>query len=167
MANYFWEHEGAFSIELSPDAYTYHVPKNGVAITENIVQVQDGKIQQFMGGMQFWVLKIPFAWGYRFIRCIRDAQGNILWENRDNPSVQKLLGYDTFAGEEYALEPAEGVETEAKAQELARQRLEKLEKDQPTSQSGGQGSDGIQDQVFIVRPDGTKYRFTDQLMPTS
>ncbi len=69
----------------------------------------------------------------------------------------KLEGVDTFANESYPL----GGEypNEAAAVEAAKERLEELEKTQPTSQSGGQK--GIQDQVYIVRPDGTKYRFTN------
>jgi hypothetical protein len=67
----------------------------------------------------------------------------------------RLRGHDTFAGEDYALR---GVFwTEKAAQRAARRRLAELERSQPSATSGGQ--DGIQDQVYVVRPDGTSYRF--------
>jgi hypothetical protein len=70
----------------------------------------------------------------------------------------KLLGYDTFDGMWYALQGEYESEWDARA--AAQQRLMELERTQPTESSGGQSSTGIQDRVFIVRPDGTKYRFT-------
>jgi hypothetical protein len=39
----------------------------------------------------------------------------------------------------------------------AARELRELERMQPTAQSGGQ--EGIQDQVCIITPDGTRYRF--------
>ncbi len=70
----------------------------------------------------------------------------------------KLKGYDTFEGGSDAFYTLEGEYTnEAAAKKAARSRLKELERTQPSHQSGGQG--GIQDQVYIVRPDGTKYRF--------
>ncbi len=67
----------------------------------------------------------------------------------------KLLGYDTFSDEWYDLDE---FKTEAEAQTAGRERLEDLEKTQPSHQSGGQAPQGIQDRVFIQRPDGSKYR---------
>ena len=67
----------------------------------------------------------------------------------------KLEGFDTFSSERYDLEGE--YDDEAAATQAARDRLKDLEKTQPSAQSGGQN--GIQDQVFVVRPDGTKYRF--------
>jgi uncharacterized protein involved in type VI secretion and phage assembly len=66
----------------------------------------------------------------------------------------KLAGYDTFSSEWYDLDGRYG--TKKKAQEAARKRLRSLERSQPTSTSGGQS--GIQDQVFIVDPDGGRTR---------
>jgi hypothetical protein len=67
----------------------------------------------------------------------------------------RLRGRDTFAGQDYALR---GVFwTEKAAQRAARRRLAELERSQPSATSGGQ--DGIQDQVYVVRPDGTSYRY--------
>ena len=66
----------------------------------------------------------------------------------------KLQGYDTFSREDYPL-PGE-YETEDEALAAAHERLEHLEKTQPSRTSGGQG--GIQDQVYVVRPDGTMFR---------
>jgi hypothetical protein len=67
----------------------------------------------------------------------------------------RLRGHDTFAGENYPL-PG-GFRTEKAAQNAARRRLAELERSQPSATSGGQ--DGIQDQVYVVRPDGTSYRY--------
>ena len=47
---------------------------------------------------------------------------------------------------------------EQEARAAAIEQLEELEKHQPSAQSGGQPSKGIQDQVFIARPDGSSYR---------
>ena len=69
----------------------------------------------------------------------------------------KLIGMDTFAGEPYHIQSCF---TEAGALRVARRRLRELEKTQPTAQSGGQTPDGIQDGLYIVRPDGSQYRFT-------
>lgn len=73
-----------------------------------------------------------------------------------------LLGYDTFeGGGEEAFYPLPGkYDTEELAIAAARDRLAVLEETQPTEESGGQEPDGIQDWVYIVRPDGSKYRFT-------
>lgn len=69
----------------------------------------------------------------------------------------RLEDFDTFEGESYHLEGE--YETEETARIAAKKRLEKIEEEQPSSMSGGQSFGGIQDRVFIVRPDGTKYRF--------
>ena len=72
----------------------------------------------------------------------------------------KLEGYDTFESGEDAFYPLRGTfKSEQEATAAARKRLKELEKKQPSSSSGGQSSTGIQDRVYIVRPDGTKYRF--------
>lgn len=67
-----------------------------------------------------------------------------------------MEGYDTFANESYPL--AGEWDTEPEVLVAAQERMQELEKSQPTESSGGQ-ADGIQDQVYIVRPDGSKYRF--------
>ena len=67
----------------------------------------------------------------------------------------KLIGYDTFAGEWYDLSGS--YPSEASARRAAQRQLCKLEKLQPSAQSGGQS--GIQDQIYIVRPDGSHYRY--------
>jgi hypothetical protein len=74
------------------------------------------------------------------------------------PAKWSLEGYDTFEGGSDGFYPLDGkYDDELAAQAAARSRMAELEKTQPSSSSGGQG--GIQDQVFIVRPDGSKYRF--------
>jgi hypothetical protein len=66
----------------------------------------------------------------------------------------KLQGYDTFACEYY---PLDGVfDTEADAIAAAQLYLAELEQRQPSASSGGQ--DGIQDRVYVIRPDGTSFR---------
>jgi hypothetical protein len=79
------------------------------------------------------------------------------------PQVWRLEGYDTFSSESYPLgnlgrvdpyRPFYGSYEDALAD--ARKRLAELEKTQPSSSSGGQG--GIQDQVRIVHPDGSRER---------
>jgi predicted LPLAT superfamily acyltransferase len=70
--------------------------------------------------------------------------------------VWRLRGYDTFAGESY---PLAGIFlSERAAMRAARQHLKRLEKMQPSRFSGGQ--EGIQDHVYIVRPDGTMWRYS-------
>jgi hypothetical protein len=69
--------------------------------------------------------------------------------------VWKLQGFDTFAGEWYSL-PGMFL-TEQATLRAANRQLKKLEKLQPSRYSGGQT--GIQDQLYIVRPDGTTYLY--------
>ena len=66
----------------------------------------------------------------------------------------KLQGRDTFAHEDYDLDGEFDSEDEAIA--AAKVCLDDLERTQPTASSGGQ--DGIQDHVYIIRPDGTRFR---------
>ncbi|HBB33515.1 MAG TPA: hypothetical protein DDZ80_13975 [Cyanobacteria bacterium UBA8803] len=65
-----------------------------------------------------------------------------------------IEGFDTFSSEEYPL-PSD-YSSEADAIAAAKAYLDELESTQPTSSSGGQN--GIQDRVFVVRPDGSKFR---------
>ncbi|NPV86973.1 MAG: hypothetical protein HPY45_13310 [Anaerolineae bacterium] len=66
----------------------------------------------------------------------------------------RMRGWDTLAGEWYAL-PGIFL-SEGAARRAARRRLKQLEKLQPSRVSGGQ--DGVQDQVFLVCPDGMLQR---------
>ncbi len=68
----------------------------------------------------------------------------------------KLRGFDAFSKEHYDLSGEYNSQEEA--ENAADKRLNKLEKEQPSSDSGGQRD--IQDQVFVIRPDGSKYRYT-------
>jgi hypothetical protein len=70
----------------------------------------------------------------------------------------QLEGYDPFALEYYPL-PGE-YPSQEEAEKAARARLRDLEVLQPTQTSGGQAYWGIQDRVYVVRPDGTMYRLT-------
>lgn len=69
----------------------------------------------------------------------------------------KLAGYDTFDGHFYKIEGM--YDTEEDAIKAAHKRLIELEELQPTEYSGGQPPFGIQDIVYVVRPDGFMYRF--------
>ncbi len=69
----------------------------------------------------------------------------------------KLRGFDTFSSEWYDLEGE--YDNEAAAKAAAKHRLANLERTQPARTSGGQN--GIQDRVFIVRPDGSQYRYSE------
>lgn len=75
---------------------------------------------------------------------------------RSEKKTWRLEGLDTFEGSWYPLDGE--YESEADAEIAARERLQHLEKTQPTSLSGGQFG-GIQDRVFIVDPDGKRRRF--------
>jgi hypothetical protein len=68
--------------------------------------------------------------------------------------IWKLQGRDTFACEDYGIEGE--FDSEAEAVAAAILCLEEIEKEQPTAATGGQ--DGIQDQVSVLRPDGTQFR---------
>jgi hypothetical protein len=72
-----------------------------------------------------------------------------------------LEGFDTFEGEFYPILGEH--DTEQEALDAARVKLAEFERDQPSSSSGGQGPGGIQDRVYIVHPDGPKYRFSGWL----
>jgi hypothetical protein len=71
--------------------------------------------------------------------------------------IWKLQGWDTFAGEAYDLEGS--YFSEKAARRAAKRELKHLEKLQPSQDSGGQGPKGIQDRIFIIRPDGSSYRY--------
>ena len=66
----------------------------------------------------------------------------------------QLEGWDTFAGERYPL-PGR-YRSRKRAEAAARRQLKRLERMQPSEASGGQ--DGIQDQVYVLGPDGERYR---------
>jgi hypothetical protein len=69
-------------------------------------------------------------------------------------------GYDTFEGGPDAYYGIrDGLGSEVEALIVAASYMADLERRQPSGSSGGQGAMGIQDRVFIVRPDGSKYRF--------
>ncbi len=73
----------------------------------------------------------------------------------DPEGTWTLRGYDTFADESYPLEGE--FSTQADAEKAAHSLLQELEIEQPSSSSGGQT--GEQDRVYIIRPDGTGYRY--------
>jgi len=74
-------YQGPYTVELQPDAEKDHLSSVSVTINGNTVSVPRGTVQQVMGGIQFYADHKPFSWGYKFIRCIGDAKGEILWQN--------------------------------------------------------------------------------------
>lgn len=78
-------------------------------------------------------------------------------KNRGKDGKWKLEGWDTFSMESYSIKGE--YDNEEMARDAARKELIKVEEWQPTATSGGQY--GIQDQVYIVGPDGSKYRFRE------
>jgi len=106
-------------------------------------------------------VSISSGWGEAFLSLAERFDAALAattepWsEGQDVPErLWRLQGHDTFAREDYPL-PGE-YETEVEAVAAARERLEHLEMTQPSSTSGGQ--DGIQDRVYVIRPDGTRFR---------
>lgn len=69
----------------------------------------------------------------------------------------KLVSFDTFAETFYHL-PGTYV-GEKEARQAGALRLEELNKNQPPETSGGQDDLGIQDRIFVQRPDGSRFRF--------
>lgn len=76
-------------------------------------------------------------------------------KSRSKKEKWGIRGFDTFEEEFYPLDGE--FLSEERAKEAARLRLKELEKTQPTKLTGGQN--GIQDRVYIIRPDGSQYRF--------
>lgn len=69
-------------------------------------------------------------------------------------------GYDTFEGGPDAYYTVkDGLGSEADALIVAANYMTELQRRQPTATSGGQGPYGLQDRVFIVRPNGSRYQF--------
>ena len=83
---------------------------------------------------------------FRAVRFLR--YGNGPW---------RLRGHDSFAGTDYALPGT--YRSEAGARRAAGRALKQIERGQPSATSGGQKPGGVQDRVYIVRPDGTSYRY--------
>ncbi len=79
----YWSHDGAFSVELTPDADKNIAPSTA-EIRGDIVHVKNGHIKQNPGAIQFVSEGKPFYWGYKWIKVIRDGGGNILWVNQDH-----------------------------------------------------------------------------------
>lgn len=69
----------------------------------------------------------------------------------------KLIGFDTFAEEDYPI--GANYSSEEKARDAATSYFKKLDEEQPPESSGGQGELGIQDRIFVQRPDGSRFRF--------
>ena len=76
------------------------------------------------------------------------------WIGNKKAQKWRLEGWDAFAGHSYPLPGA--YSSEQKALRAARAQLSKIERQQPGESSGGQ--DGIQDQVYIISPNGKRTR---------
>ena len=79
-----WDYQGKFSVELTPDANKERAPKiSVVSFDGDVVTISVGRIKQTMGGIQLHALEKPFYWVYSHIKCIRKADGSLLWVNHD------------------------------------------------------------------------------------
>ncbi len=76
----YWEHKGAFTVELAKGAQLNHVPDT-VSFNGNIAIIRHGRIKQSMGAIQMYSYEQPFYWNYDHIRIIRDGNGHPLWVN--------------------------------------------------------------------------------------
>ncbi len=74
----------------------------------------------------------------------------------------KVLGRDGF-DVEAGMYPLGEYSSEFEALEAAYKRLEELEETRPSSNSGGQNPNGIQDRVYVETPDGKVKRIMPQL----
>jgi len=78
----YWEHRGSYSVLLTDNASTDHLPSEA-SLMGRTVRVENGRIRQVMGGIQFYADGKPLYWGYKFIKEIRDGAGKLIWQNWD------------------------------------------------------------------------------------
>jgi len=74
----------------------------------------------------------------------------------------RVYGYDTYDGRPYDFldHPLYGFSDEEEALRFAREQFANIQYDQPPEEAGHcWEEDSIQDQVWIVRPDGSEYQF--------
>jgi hypothetical protein len=76
----------------------------------------------------------------------------------------RIHGYDSFAEVPYSLPGT--FRYEAKARWAARKYLKVLEKLQPSAVFGSQKPVGIRDRIYIIRPNGTNYRYLPDGWPS-
>lgn len=76
----YWSHTGSFSVQLTDDALTHNVP-GSARIVGRVVHVPEGEVGQSIGGIQMRSRGQDFAWGYNFIKAIRDGEGKLIWVN--------------------------------------------------------------------------------------
>lgn len=79
----YWNHKGAFSVELVDGTDTSIVPSSA-EIRGNIVFVSKGSVKQTMGGIQLNSAGVDFYWSYSRMKVIRDGKGNLLWVNNNH-----------------------------------------------------------------------------------
>ena len=77
----YWEHHGTFLVELTPRALIARVPRRGTTIKGHSIHVRRGHIKQTIGGIQLRAGAQPFYLRYSYIRCIRDSEGALIWQN--------------------------------------------------------------------------------------
>jgi hypothetical protein len=82
LADHDPRYEGSFIVELWRDAKTDFVPKTAI-VSNNKVFVDDGSVQQVMGGIQLYSHGEPFSFGYHYLKRITGRGGEILWKNWD------------------------------------------------------------------------------------
>ena len=77
-----WSYKGKYSIKLRQGTVTDNLP-DGTKLEGKVLTVENGTVQQVIGGIQFYAGDSPFSFGYRFIDSISDGTGKLLWKNRN------------------------------------------------------------------------------------
>jgi hypothetical protein len=79
-------YQGSYRIELREEytVLTGRAPKvQGVTIKGNVIEVQTGKVRSFPIGCQCHALDELFQFNWKQVDRILDAEGGVLWQNRD------------------------------------------------------------------------------------
>ncbi len=77
----FWKYNGPYFVELAYEPNRNFVPA-GVQIDGDTVSVPSGRVEQVIGGIQFYSRSLPFFATFKRVKAIRDGKGNLLWVNR-------------------------------------------------------------------------------------
>lgn len=76
----YWEYEGAYSAELTPDArWNLLVDIPSIRIEGHTVHVPSGRAHTMMFGIQLWSLGEAFYFTETNVKVIRDGNGDLLW----------------------------------------------------------------------------------------
>ena len=75
-----WEHNGGYTLLLTDDTTTECLPSS-VLVRGKTVRVERGLVAQSIGGIQFYADGQPFFWRYKFVKEVRDKNGQLLLQN--------------------------------------------------------------------------------------